>query len=125
MGQYKIIASAGKTGKDSLKGPGPVWNATGTNPSDTTIRKFREQLERNRLPYNGMPNAITQKYPPDIYIGNNGMGQDIYRAQLDNMPILKPDSSFSSSMPKKMTTPAPSMPVWRGQPRPPAGLQKN
>jgi hypothetical protein len=56
-------------------------------------------IDKNILPYNGMPNAIRRKNPPDVYVGNNGQGQDIYRSQIDNMAILKPDSSFYSGMP--------------------------
>jgi hypothetical protein len=55
-------------------------------------------IDKNILPYNGMPNAFVRKNPPDIYEGNNGQGQDIYRSQVDNMAILKPDSSFNSGM---------------------------
>lgn len=57
-----------------------------------------------RLPYNGMPNAIIYRSKPDIYVGNNGQGQDIYRSQLDNMSILKPDSTFYSAMPMDTRT---------------------
>lgn len=57
-----------------------------------------------RLPYNGMPNAIIYRSKPDIYVGNNGQGQDIYRSQVDNMSILKPDSTFYSAMPMDTRT---------------------
>jgi hypothetical protein len=34
-----------------------------------------------------------------IYKGNNGKGSDIYVYEPDNMPCLKPDSTFHSNMP--------------------------
>ena len=73
------------------------------NPTkgDTLIQKFRERPNNNLLPYNGIPNSILHKLQPDKYLGNNEKGQDIYQSQLDYMPILKPDSSFSSVMPVK------------------------
>ena len=39
---------------------------------------------------------------PQKYIGNNGNGSDIYQDQLDNMYVLKPDKSFSSTMPNAL-----------------------
>ena len=54
-----------------------------------------------------MPNSITLKMKPDVYVGNNGKGQDIYQSPLDFMPILEPDSSFAfaSGMPNALTIP--------------------
>ncbi|HEX8333834.1 MAG TPA: hypothetical protein VF622_14525 [Segetibacter sp.] len=34
-----------------------------------------------------------------IYKGNNGKGSDFYVYEPDNMPCLKPDSTFHSNMP--------------------------
>lgn len=68
---------------------------------DTFNQKIRERSNNDQLPYNGIPNAIIQKLHPDKYLSNNGKGQDIYQSQLDFMPILKPDNSFSSGMPVK------------------------
>jgi hypothetical protein len=34
------------------------------------------------------------------YLRNNGRGQDIYVMELDNMPCLVPDSTFTSNMPR-------------------------
>jgi hypothetical protein len=76
---------------------------------DTNYKKLLDTPDRNRLPENGMPNAITHKLPPDIYVGNNGKGQDIYRSQLDNMGILKPDSSSAGYIPNAIT-PLPTRP---------------
>ncbi len=56
-------------------------------------------LPKKRIPFDNMPNAIIHKTQPDIYVGNNGNGFDIYRSQIDNMPIAKPDKSFTSNMP--------------------------
>lgn len=33
------------------------------------------------------------------YQYNNGKGLDIYKANIDNMPVIKPDSTFYSTMP--------------------------
>ena len=65
------------------------------------IHAFIDTIGKKWLPQNGIPNAIKMRPAPDMYVGNNGRGQDIYRAQQDNMPILKPDSSFYSGMPAK------------------------
>ncbi len=105
-GQYRIIAPhlaiTGTSKKDTLieKG-GNILGSPGVIYPDSAIAKFKEQRQKQRLPYNGIPNALTQKPAPDRYIGNNGKGQDIYQSQLDNMPILKPDSSFYSTMPRR------------------------
>jgi hypothetical protein len=46
-----------------------------------------------------MPNAIKlNSYSPNL-IGNNGKGQNVYILPLDKMPMIKPDSSYSSNMP--------------------------
>lgn len=66
---------------------------------DTNITMFRDLLLRNQVPKNWMPNAITTSPLPPVYYGNNGNGFDLYGSILDHMPILKPDSSFSSKMP--------------------------
>jgi hypothetical protein len=81
---------------------------TGSIPSDTTIDEFRKNLrqrQQDQLPIDGMPNAFKMKLGPDVYEGNNGKGQDIYRSQLDNMAILKPDSSFKGTMPNSIRVP--------------------
>lgn len=62
---------------------------------DTLIQR-KEDMKKNWLPYNGMPNAITTKPLPEIYLGNNERGLDLYSSPLDNMGIVKPDSSFGS-----------------------------
>ncbi len=56
-------------------------------------------LPKKQNPFDNMPNAITRKIQPDVYVGNNGNGFDIYRSQMDNMPVAKPDKSFTSNMP--------------------------
>ncbi len=66
---------------------------------DTTIQRFKDEGKKNQVPNYGMPNAIQVKPQPNIYKGNNGQGFDIYESPLDNMAILKPDSSFASNMP--------------------------
>jgi hypothetical protein len=49
---------------------------------------------------NNMPNAIRDT-PPPVYNGNNGQGFDVYRSQVDNMPILMPDSLNAASLKMK------------------------
>jgi hypothetical protein len=66
---------------------------------DTVIQQFKDDLKKNQVPNYGMPNAITVKPLPPVYRGNNGQGFDIYDSQIDNMAVLKPDSSFGSNMP--------------------------
>lgn len=34
------------------------------------------------------------------YQYNNGKGLDVYKANIDNMPVVKPDSTFYSPMPE-------------------------
>jgi hypothetical protein len=65
---------------------------------DTLIQR-KKDLEKNQLPYNGMPNAITTKPLPLLYLGNNGRGLDMYSSPVDNMGILMPDSTFNSNLP--------------------------
>ena len=48
------------------------------------------------------PNTIIASQH-DVYMGNNGQGFDIYRSHADNMPVLKPDQSFSDKMPMSNT----------------------
>jgi hypothetical protein len=50
---------------------------------------------------NNMPNAIRDT-PPPVYNGNNGQGFDVYRSQVDNMPILMPDSVNAASLKMKV-----------------------
>ena len=66
---------------------------------DTNITMFRDLLLRSHVPKNWMPNAITTNPLPPVYYGNNGNGFDLYGSILDHMPILNPDSNFSSKMP--------------------------
>jgi hypothetical protein len=83
-------------------------SVTRSIPSDTTIDEFRKKLrqrQQEQSPIDGMPNAFKMNLGPDVYEGNNGRGQDIYRSQLDNMAILKPDSSFSRIMPNSIRVP--------------------
>jgi hypothetical protein len=47
---------------------------------------------------NVMPNVFIVLPPPKL-AGNNGRGQDVYVLPLDNMPMIKPDSSYYSKMP--------------------------
>ena len=100
------------------------WGTIDIKPSDipfkdSTWRKPKTQLKKafemphtnsllmdtvilfpkKQIPYDNMPNAIIRKAQPDVYVGNNGNGFDIYRSQIDNMPVAKPDKSFSSNMP--------------------------
>ena len=85
----------------------PAIARSGSKQADSILRSKNNfyksipdtGIDKDILPYNGMPNAIRRKTPPDVYVGNNGQGQDIYRSQLDNMPILKADSTFQSGMP--------------------------
>lgn len=53
-------------------------------------------LPQNR---NVMPNAFIMLLPTPRLAGNNGGGQEIYVLPLDNMPMIKPDSSYYSQMP--------------------------
>ncbi|WP_153795875.1 hypothetical protein [Foetidibacter luteolus] len=51
---------------------------------------------------NEMPNAFTarqRRYLTPVYRYNNGKGLDVYESPLDNMPVVKPDSTFYSPMP--------------------------
>ena len=66
---------------------------------DTNILKLKDYFKKNQLPYNGIPNAIITKPLPPVYLGNNGMGSDIYASGIDHMPMLMPDSDFASKMP--------------------------
>lgn len=82
----------------------PSWNPNLFSKGKLTGEFARPVRDTLRLPYNGMPNAIIYRSKPDIYVGNNGQGQDIYRSQVDNMSILKPDSTFYSAMPMDTRT---------------------
>jgi len=51
------------------------------------------------VPQNRIPNAFITRLPAAKKLGNNKKGQDIYQLPLDNMPLLKPDSSLVALMP--------------------------
>ena len=73
---------------------------------DTIIQRYRDELRKNQVPNYGMPNALPVKPQPNIYKGNNGQGFDMYESPIDNMVIVKPDSSSGFNMPVlKFTTP--------------------
>ncbi len=67
--------------------------------TDTTIRRYQDELRKKQVPDFGIPNAIKIKPQSDVYRGNNGQGFDIYDSPIDNMPILKPDKNNGSNMP--------------------------
>lgn len=46
-----------------------------------------------------MPNALSGMVFHQRKTGNNHNGSDIYVAEPDHMPVLKPDSNFYSAMP--------------------------
>ncbi len=76
-----------------------VTNPANISIPDTVIQRYKEELRKNQPPNYGMPNAILVKPQPNIYKGNNGQGMDIYESPIDNMTILKPDSSSGYNMP--------------------------
>lgn len=76
-----------------------IYPGSSNTIRDTVIQPFKDDLKKNQVPDYGMPNAITVKPLPPVYRGNNGQGFDIYNSQIDNMAVLKPDSSFRSNMP--------------------------
>jgi hypothetical protein len=91
--------------KKNWRTPKELPKKDGIRPGTITLEKNPMTLytdtaiiPKQRLPYEGMPNAIINKPQPDSYVGNNGKGSDIYKSHLDNMPVLKPDKSFSSNM---------------------------
>ena len=47
-----------------------------------------------------MPNAYP-KQPQLTYLGHNNKGFSLYQSGIDNLYVLKPDSSFASAMPVK------------------------
>lgn len=61
---------------------------------DTTIKQYND---KKKTPRNSMPNVLTPSlilpHIPPKYLGNNGKGFNMYESQVDNMPILVPDSS--------------------------------
>lgn len=92
-------------------------NVTVTPPGNTTtylvpFKKFMADTAALRSFYqyhtkqgnnqnqDGMPVAGLNQVQL-TYQYNNGKGLDIYKANVDNMPVAKPDSSFYSGMPVK------------------------
>jgi hypothetical protein len=69
---YKKV-TAGKIPQDSLRLPAPGY-------------------------VNKIPNAFKGTLPEPVFSGSNGKGYNIYILQLDNMPVLRPDSTFQSNM---------------------------
>ena len=76
---------------------------------DTTIvtstgEQMRITQKSNQLPEvsiskkNNMPNALSGKIYTQTYSMSNQSGFDLYNAQLDNMCVLKPDSSNLASL---------------------------
>jgi hypothetical protein len=92
----------------------PVWATPSYLPKGAfqdsiKAKRFREEqkkrierlqiLERKHAPVNNMPNGIdTKNGQPIIYDHNNSWGFDIYRSQVDNMPILMPDSENAATL---------------------------
>ena len=76
-----------------------VVNPGNRSIPDTVIQRYKEEPRKSQVPNYGMPNAIQVKPLPNIYKGNNGQGLDIYESPVDNMAILKPDSSSGFNMP--------------------------
>ncbi len=77
------------------------------NKLDTILLPKKEDVQKNKMPFYGMPNVITNTLPP-IYKGNNKKGFDIYESSIDQMPILIPDSTnyrkmLISVLPEKNT----------------------
>lgn len=69
---------------------------TGVIPDSTIPYNYN----RPRLNIDNMPNAMPVRPLPEVYAGNNGKGQNIYKSLIDGMPILKPDSTFTDNMAK-------------------------
>lgn len=62
---------------------------------------YDDQLKGNKTPVSDTTidrSVVRIKLQPK-YLGNNGKGADIYAMMPYNMPCLKPDSSYRSSMP--------------------------
>lgn len=87
----------------------PSYLPKGAFKDSIKVKKFREEqkkreqllafLQRSKEPVNNnMPNALNMNTPPPVYNGNNGLGFDIYRSQIDNMPVLLPDSVNAASL---------------------------
>lgn len=55
----------------------------------------RQQLEP-------MPNAMAVRPLPEVYLGNNGKGLNLYKSLIDGMPVAKPDSTFADPMVKSL-----------------------
>ena len=93
------------TGAGSLYAQDAV-RSTSIPGKDTVLPKT--PLQR-MVPRNGMPNLFIIKPDQPLYKGNNGKGSDIYESRIDKMPLLVPDSSFSSSMPNAIQPLQPRM----------------
>lgn len=69
-----------------------------------TQRDFKEILDsvtnsyKSEMPVT-IPNSFGGNLPVPKLIGNNGNGHNIYTLPLDNMPMIKPDSTYFSNMP--------------------------
>ncbi|QEC65870.1 hypothetical protein FRZ67_00590 [Panacibacter ginsenosidivorans] len=62
------------------------------------VDSLKQAWRYQRHPYSNMP--LAGSMPKRFnYIGNNQQGFDIYQTPYDNLYILKPDSTFSSTMP--------------------------
>jgi len=87
----------------------PLSLPKGAFQDSIKAKKFREEqknreqllsfLQRNKAPINNnMPNTFDMNTPPPVYDRNNDWGFDIYRSQIDNMPILMPDSVNAATL---------------------------
>jgi hypothetical protein len=87
----------------------PSYLPKGAFQDSINAKRFREEqkkrkellsfLQRNKAPINNsMPNALNMNTPPPVYDGNNDQGFDVYRSQIDNMPVLLPDSANAASL---------------------------
>lgn len=85
--RFKIELGTQQGGiKDSLE----ILQRAYKGVPDSSVRTYK---------LNKMPNAFTRNLRAPNLFGNNGKGHNIYILPIDNMPMIKPDSTYSSNMP--------------------------
>lgn len=81
-----------------------IFTVAAYSQSETIIvKKMPYTITIPKINKDSMRNALSGIVFNQKKLGNNNGGFDVYRAELDNMPVLKPDSNFYSSMPNAYT----------------------
>jgi hypothetical protein len=107
LGSFSFVAgyAQGHADVQPLKGKYNVMEPY-YNPGLSALLNDSIKLPQQPMYKNNMPNAFTILLPAPKLAGNNGQGLNVYILPVDRMPLVKPDSTFTSRMPVAGRVPA-------------------